>query len=387
MLHIAGIARFFQVMLWIGLSAIYGLMMFVWWLGWRRVRSFEATPTTHSSTCVSVIVPARNESSRIEACLNSLLAQRYPNDRMEVIVVDDHSEDHTAVLVQKMAEQHPCVQLLSRSGNDPAGKKAALTAGIHHAKGDLIVTTDADCEMPQEWLQHIEAVFNQYLSVQMVTAPVIIHRETNLLQRFQALDLMGMMGITGAGAYTGRLYMANGANLAFRRTAFETVGGYAGNEQIASGDDMFLVQKIVRHFPGGVFFLKQTQATVRTLAPADWRTFVQQRIRWGSKNAAMPGLGVRLPLLAVFIFCWSIIICGVLAALQAPNTLQAFGVQLAVKAFFDFLLLREMAVFFKKRTLLRWFVPAFVLHTFYIALIGLASLFLKSYQWKGRHFR
>lgn len=371
-------------MLWICLSAAYALLMSAWWLGWRRHRIFEPEPSSPPAHFISVIVPARNEAAHIEHCLNHLLAQRYPDSLREIIVIDDHSDDDTAARVIRLSVSHPELQLIRRTGQDQTGKKAALMAGIERAKGSLVVTTDADCEAPPNWLYCIEAVFRQYSSVQMVTAPVVIHRENNLLQRFQSLDLMGMMGITGAGAFSGKMFMANGANLAFRKKAFQAVGGYAGNEQIASGDDMFLVQKIARRFPGGVYFLKQTDAVVKTLAPNDWSAFIQQRIRWGGKNAALPGWGIRLALLSVFVFCWSIIISGVMAAFQMPGMWRILAIQALVKFLFDTLLLREMALFFNRKDLLRWLLPAFVLHTLYIALIGFASLFFRKYQWKGR---
>ena len=200
---------------------------------------------------------------------------------------------------------------------------------------------------------------------------------------------MGLIGITGAGYYLGWHQMANGANLAYRKQVFEIVEGYSGNAHLASGDDMFLAQKVALRWPGSVRFFKNLEATVLTTAPSSWRRFWQQRLRWGTKNAAMPSWPLRLSLLSVFLFCWSIWLNLALAIYTASAGNQApyfaiFLFQIAFKAFFDYFFLSEMCDFFKRKDLLRWFLPSCFLHTAYIALLGTASIFSKNYKWKGR---
>ena len=216
----------------------------------------------------------------------------------------------------------------------------------------------------------------------------------SLLQQFQALDFIGLMGITGAGIHLGFQRMGNGANMAYRKTVFEAVGGYTGNENIASGDDLFLIQKVEKRFPGSVFFLKSRETAVWTAAEPNWRAFWRQRVRWGAKNAALPEWPVRLVLLAVFLFCWSIVLTGVWLAwalvfsARFPYGLLGLWLgQLAVKAWADWLFLREICRFFDRMELMRRFWPSFALHTLYIAVVGLAGLCYKKYEWKGRRTR
>lgn len=230
--------------------------------------------------------------------------------------------------------------------------------------------------------------------VGLLAAPVAFHREQNLLQRFQSLDFLGLMGITGAGIRLGFQRMGNGANLAYSKAVFEAVGGFAGNDNVASGDDMFLIQKVAARWPGSVFFLKNPAATVLTEAPASWRSFLQQRLRWGTKNAALPEWPVRLVLLAVFLFCSSILINSVLAFLALigflSNSILLLTIllgQILVKAAFDYVFLREMCYFFNRKDLMRWFIPSFFLHILYVSLLGAASIFFRKYEWKGRWAR
>lgn len=267
--------------------------------------------------------------------------------------------------------------------NAPAfGKKRAIAVAVAEARGELIVTTDADCRVPPDWLMLLVSAYETHRP-RAIAAPVMIRGEQNLLQHFQALDVAGTMGLTGAGIRMGWQHIGNGANLAYPRAVFEAVHGFAGNAHHASGDDLFLLQKIARNWPGSVFFLKNAGAAVSTPAAADWSAFFQQRLRWGTKNAALPETPVRLVLATVFLFCCSILLNVVATFFYAP-LVWVLLIQLAVKAGFDYLLLREMCGFFQRREWPRWFWPSFMLHTGYVVFLGLASLTRKQFEWKGR---
>lgn len=379
----------------IGLLFTYVLLLGRYLYGWRALPGWRIPPEWKPNTRISVLIPARNEAANIRACLLSILEVSYPAHLLEIIVVDDHSGDGTAEVVRQFSgdfnlseNSAPALVLLSLAGHLKPDevvrsfKKKALEIGIARAKGDLIVTTDADCIAPKDWLLLVTSVFEEKKEVKILASPVAFHREYNLLQRFQSLDFLGLIGITGAGIQLGRQRMGNGANLAYPKAAFEAIGGFTGNEHRASGDDMFLIQKVAAQWPGSVFFLKTPAAAVLTEAKADWRSFFQQRLRWGTKNAALPEWPVRLALLAVFLFCWSIWLN--LFRWNAPGFVLLAVFQLLVKAIADYAFLREMCRFFKREDLLRWFVPSFFLHTLYIPLVGTASLFVKKYEWKER---
>ncbi|MBC7776590.1 MAG: glycosyltransferase [Phycisphaerae bacterium] len=391
------------------IAIAYAALLLAYRWGWRALPERGLSEGFEPQTTITLLIPARNEAENIGLCLRSVLDGTYPPNLLEIIVLDDFSEDETVELVHQLPES---LELLGSSISSicladhlppearfTPNKKKAIELGVAQATGEIIVTTDADCIVPKEWLFLIASAFENP-QTQIVCAPVAFHREKNLLQRFQSLDFLGLMGITGAGHQMGWHTMANGANLAFRKQVFEAVGGYAGNKHLASGDDMFLVQKVAARWPDSVTFLKSLEATVLTEAVPTWRAFWQQRLRWGTKNAALPSWPLRLSLLTVFLFCWSIwvnlawgiayTLVGVLANNQAAvvsvlaNSLWVFLFQITVKAFFDYFFLSEMCRFFKREDLLRWFLPSFFLHTAYIALLGTASIFSKKYEWKGR---
>lgn len=403
-------------------SLLYAALMLSYWRAWRSLLEQKIPPDWQPAEMLTVIVPARNEAANIGACLRSILTGSYPANLLEIIVVDDFSEDDTAAQVKQvqaelLAEQSSASlrllgladyppEVLFRGGAATASlpgrglpghedmvfspKKKALTLAVAQANGTIIVTTDADCIVPPDWLRHIAAALSEPGQV-MLTGPVAIHRERGFLQNFQALDVAGMMGITGAGLHMGWQRMGNGANLAYRKSVFEEVGGYAGNEQAASGDDMFLMQKVAAHYPEGVFFLKNPAATVLTEAQPTWGALGQQRLRWGSKNAALPEWPVRVSLLTVFVFCWCILLNMVallwrlmVSPLESGGLAALLLFSLSVKAASDYLLLREMCRWLGRREWLQWFWPSFFLHIVYVAGMGTASLFFKKYVWKGR---
>ncbi|MEO6758608.1 MAG: glycosyltransferase [Saprospiraceae bacterium] len=374
------------------LALAYAGLMVVYAQGWRGLPEWRLPPGFVAATRVTVIIPARNEAANIGACLNAILNGDYPLELLEIVVVDDHSDDATPEIVKALQSRFAQLRLvaladfINEADQTKAYKKQAIDQGIGQASGEIMVTTDADCLAGPQWISLIVAVFQAQPEVKIITAPVLFHREMTLFQRFQALDFLGLMGITGAGIYYRFQHMGNGANLAFRKTLFAELGGYAGNDHQASGDDMFLIQKVAARYPRGVFFLKNTAATVFTEAMPDLRSFLQQRLRWGTKNAALPEWPIRLALAAVFLFCWSIVI-NLLALPFIPMAWPLALFQILIKATADFLFLALLCRYFDCRELLRVFWPSFFLHTLYIALVGAASLVFKKFDWKGRRVR
>jgi len=349
-------------------------------LAWHRVPVTPLEPA--EPVFFSIVIPARNEALRIGACLDSILGGSYPAHWYEIIVVNDHSDDQTALVTAGYTTSG--VRLIHQK-KGLLGKKNALLAGIQQARGAWIVTTDADCALPEHWLGLL-SVATQQTGVVAVAGPVLFSPANTLLERFQALDFIGMMLVTGAGISSGALHLGNGAHLAFSKAAFEQVGGYAGNTQYAGGDDVFLLQKLAATFPDGIRFLKNTQAAVLTPPTTTWSDFLQQRLRWGTKNAALPQWSAKYVAVVVWSYCWALVLVPALAF--GYPTYTTFAVALwSVKLVADYILLSTGCRFFGQRRLMRSFGAAQVLHVVYIASVGTAGLLIREYWWKGRKVR
>lgn len=358
---------------------------------WRELPVWFIPQGFLPATSISVVIPARNEARNITFCLRSIAQQNYPQDLLEIIVIDDHSTDDTAALVANLQAAFPNIQLLKLADfitDKPLNsyKKMAIATGIAQAQGELIVTTDADCIAQPNWLQLIASLY-QEKQAKLIAAPVNFHRERNLLERFQSLDYAGTMVLTGAGIHGRTMRLSNGANLAYPRQLFTDLAGFDGNDHLASGDDMFFAQKVAANFPDGVHFLKHPGATVFTEAKPTWRAFLQQRTRWATKSSAYREWQITLVLALVFFFCSNIILSLLLTPFVGAVMLWLFLLQLAIKSFFDYQLLQTACRFFNRPDLMRSFFPAQMLHTLYIVVIGTLGNFVKSYEWKGRRVR
>lgn len=336
-------------------------------------------------TRVSVLIPARNEEENILPCVHSILEQIYPAELLEIIVIDDHSDDNTAAVVENL--RHPQVRVLKLSDFpiDPkrqSFKKMAIETGIAQAKGELIVTTDADCSAGPIWLSLLVSLY-ETKRPKFIAAPVNFYREKNLLQRFQSLDFLGMMAVTGAGIYRRFMHMCNGANLAYEKSAFYEVNGFQGIDHLASGDDMLLMQKIAQRYPDRIAYLKNRQATVFTEAKPDWRSFLQQRIRWATKSSQYREWQVIAILSVVFFFCCNIVLTLLLSPFF-PYCFGLFCAQFLLKGAADYVFLGTMCRYFDKKDLMSSFLPSLFLHIAYIVGVGFLGNVVKQYEWKGR---
>lgn len=350
---------------------------------WQNIPVFKPAPTAHLPTVV-ILVAARNEAANIRNCLQSLSQQDYPSASLQIVVIDDHSTDTTASIVA--AFPHPNLTLL-RLPEGQYGKKRALEFGIANTKSTLLLTTDADCQPPPLWVKyHVQHLENHQLDVS--AGPVLLTGADSPRYRFQALDMAGMMLLTAVGLHTQAWILGNGASLAYRRSVFEATGGYAGNRDKASGDDIFLIAKISSKKPDRVRFLNHSAAAVPTPAAADWGAFVRQRLRWGTKNAAAPASkGTTLALGIAFLLSWGVLCAPLLVWEMGAPGLLVFAMLLSVKSLADYRLLYTACRFFGQEHLLKRFLLSEALHIIYIALIGLASILVRRYKWKGRIVR
>ena len=375
----------------IALLFIYTILIRRYISSWNELSEWHLPENWIPKTSLSIIIPARNEAENISSCLQSILQQNYPKDLFEIIVIDDHSTDETPVIVQSFIKQlnkiSPLVKLINLADYIPSNtqsyKKAALTAGIKAAKGDLIITTDADCTSSPEWLVHI-ASFYEKKDLSFIAAPVNFHEGESLLEKFQALDYAGMMLITGAGIQGQFAWMSNGANLAYPRELFHELNGFEGIDQVASGDDMLFMQKVAERFPNKIGFLKSKKAVVFSHAKKDWQSFVQQRLRWAGKTTAYDQPQLIFTQSAVFLYCSVLFISLLWTFLFGWFALLLFAILFLVKSINDFLLLRTASRFFGCSKLMSVFPLAEWIHTGYIFWVGMLSLFIKRHEWKGR---
>jgi len=373
------------------LSLIYGKLIHGFLRDWRGLKlpkaleDFDPSARTPLDPItlprVSVLVPARNEEANIGALLRALQEQQYPTSQLEIIVIDDHSEDQTAAVVKTF--QGVTLLHLEAEGIN-SYKKKALEQAVEKAAGELIVCTDADCIPGPRWIEQLASAY-QKKQAAFIAAPVVLHYQKNWLGYLQALDFMVLQGITGAGIQSGKLLMANGANLAYPKIIFSEVNGYAGSDHIASGDDFFLLHKIADRYPKRIVYLKSKDALVTTAAQVTWGSFLQQRIRWASKSTHYK----KRRLQQVLSLVWSYNLLLLLLALGGfvdNRSLLIFLGGLMIKTMIEWPFVSEMASFFDRKALLKKFFLLQPLHITYTVVAGLLGL-KGTYRWKERKVR
>ncbi|MBN8785633.1 MAG: glycosyltransferase [Terrimonas sp.] len=333
---------------------------------------------------VSVIVPARNESLVIEHCLQSLLHQHYPGDLLQIIIVDDHSDDDTAAIVSKyVSEKLKLISLNNylEEGNIIAHKKKAIEFGIAECTGDLIITTDADCVAGKDW---INTIVDFYISHKkcFIVAPVKIIPDNTALSIFQSIDFAIMQGITGASVYKNFHRMCNGANLAYEKQVFYAVNGFENIDHIASGDDMLLMEKIAGKFPEGIAYIKNKTAIVETLPEKSWKQFFNQRIRWASKTKHYSDKRIMAVLGLVYLLNLSLFLL-LAGSIINPALFIFFVVFVFYKCIIEWAFVKDILRYFD----LQAFMPVFPLfQPLHIAYIVVSGFFgsIGKYRWKGR---
>ena len=364
----------------IGLLVIYSILILYYKIGWQKITPF--LPANKEPVIkVSVIIAARNEEENIGKLLKSIEAQTYPADLFEVIVIDDHSTDNTAAIVQNFA----FVKLIRlQLDNINSYKKKAIETGIAIATGDLIVTTDADCTVNENWLKTI-AMFKEETNAVFIAAPVALQNKLTLLQIFQTLDFLALQGITAASVHKRIHNMCNGANLAYERNAFFEVNGFTGIDHIASGDDMLLMQKISHHFPAKISYLLSKDAIVTTQTAKTWKEFFSQRIRWASKATNYNDIKIFSALFVVYFFNCSLLAIFI-AGFWVHNLWWGCVVVLLLKTFIELIFLYPVAKFYNKQNLINWFPLFQPLHIIYTVIAGWLGVF-GSFEWKGRRVK
>lgn len=331
---------------------------------------------------VSVLVPFRDEEKYILRVLNSLESQDYPEEKFEVIFIDDNSTDNSKSILEKnIKKKNFKVIAVPDDYSKKAHKKRAIRYGIENSKGEIIVTTDADCVHPKSWLKSLLSFLNK--DTGFISGPVEFFSSQNLFKKLQKLEFAGLV-ITGAGLI-GSNYpiICNAANIAYRRKAFDEVGGFSFQMSLSSGDDELLMQKIFRDTDYKISFALDKDAIVKTESNSSIKQFYNQRKRWASKGLFYKNKLLILKLLLIYLFYLSFIVLPVLGFLLGKIFFLIFALSLTIKIIFEFIVLQKgFELLFYKETL-RLFPVAEIFHIPYIIIAGLSGAF-GNYQWKGR---
>ena len=358
------------------ITLLYCLAIIALIYGFTKVNSFDYLGLKPKNK-FSIVVPFRNEAENLPILLNSFSKLNYPADFFEVILVDDESEE-----VFNAQRSVFSIQIIKNIRVSCSPKKDAISTAIQVVNNDWIITTDADCVVNEDWLSALDN-YIQLHDVSMIAGAVSYDCKNSFLHYFQQLDLASLQGATIGSFGLRKGFMCNGANFAYTKSFFQELDGFQGNDGIASGDDVFLLQKAISRFPEKVHYLKSKNNIVLTKPLDDWKSLFYQRVRWASKTGSYQssfgkGLGLMVLggnlCLALGVGCW------VLGLTPFLNIILIFCLKFMV----DSVLIYKATLFLTKNSM-RYLILGSLVYPLFSVSVALYSLFGK-YEWKGRQF-
>jgi cellulose synthase/poly-beta-1,6-N-acetylglucosamine synthase-like glycosyltransferase len=390
------------------LTMLYVVVISSFIRGWKALRQFQYQQ--HQPLKVSIIIAARDEAENIEKTIKDLLAQDYEKAFLEIIFIDDHSTDNTAEIIKAYEAQGITLIQFKESNTLNSYKKKAIETAIGNARGELIITTDADCRMGPNWLKTIVSYYQEG-GYKMISSPVVYFEEQSRFERAQSLEFLFLIGMGASTIGNNKPSTCNGANLAYERQAFYEVGGFKGIDDLASGDDELLLHKMAEKYGNKIGFLKNHDAIVYTQAKPTLREFIQQRKRWASKSTRYKNKSIIVLGILVWLFNLSIVLnllAGIILLLfgsAQAELLQAMAntmdtakisggqqllylalLQFCIKLMIEFLFLKKVTQFARRPELMQLLPLLNILHIVYLIYIGIAGNSGK-YSWKGRMVR
>lgn len=369
-------------------TALYVFLILFLLFGLHKLPNFFGKNTIPECT-FSLVIPFRNEAENLPQLLNSLSLLKYPAEMFEIILINDASEDTSKDICQRFADDHPKFQIRILENEIKTGspKKDAVQKAISVSQFDYILTTDADCVVPEHWLQEFNAHLKDFGSA-VVAGPVRIKSggdpKRTFLKQFQEIDFFSLQAAS-MGAFGVELpFMCNAANFCYSKKAFLDINGFEGNENIAGGDDIFLLEKFEK---AGLksSFLKTGAAVVETSAQPDWKSLFSQRIRWAGKTSAYKSSFGKF--IGVLVFFMNLMTATAAIAVAVGRLeVETFLMIFLFKFNADFLLIYSSAKFFHQEKLMKSYFWCSMIYPFFSSAVGICSLFI-GYSWKGRRFK
>lgn len=367
------------------ITALYTILMCILYVAYQKVKPFKLTHETATSR-FSVIVPFRNETQNLNALLNSIRSIDYPKKLYEVILIDDNSEDASVGTIESYIRKNKItnISIIKNKRHSNSPKKDAIKTAIFNAKYEWIITTDADCVVTPSWLQS----FNQFIiakSPKLIVAPVTYKGSNTALNCFQLHDFLSLQTATVAGFGISNPFLCNGANLCYDKTMFNDLNGFEGNDNIASGDDVFFMAKVFNNNPKDVHYIKSRSAIVYTIPESTLKGLFNQRVRWASKTSAYNNIFSKILAFIVLLMNASLVLCFVSALLGLLSWLF-LSIIFVVKFSVDLLFVSRSSSFYRQNTTLTSYPINSLIYPFFVVLVSCFSVF-SSYTWKGRSFK
>ena len=337
---------------------------------------------------VSVVISVRNEEENIARLLSDLMEQTYPKEKFEVIVVNDQSEDNTAKTIETYAQKASHIRLINitKTKEGLTSKKNAMQQGIENSRGEIILTTDGDCRVLPTWIESMISYFEPDVGMVVGFSQLGHPKERcNLFERLQAADFLSLMSAAQGALNIHWPLAASGQNLAYRREAFDEVGGFFRIGHRVSGDDVLLLQLIHRMTDWKIRFAPSISCFNTSAPEPTVSGFLNQRKRWASNGAYQFILNRVFFLYVVITFLVNLSLLVALPVSFFSSVSMVYPlVCLFAKCVVEGLIFIKGCQAYRRFDLIRVFPLWFILQIPYVVFVGILGT-LGGFTWKKRN--
>ncbi len=325
---------------------------------------------------ISVVIAARDEELHLADCLRSVTNQTYRKENLEIIVASDQSSDRTLDICREFEQRFDNLRWFDVVQDDKfRGKANALAQAIDKATGEIILITDADCEVPASWVENTASFYGTEIGL---VGGMTLQKASNAFEGMQSLDWAYVLGVGSSMAARENPLGSIGNNLSFRRKAYEEVGGYRG-VKFSVTEDYTMVQSIVGSRKWQYLFPLDPGILVMSQPCGSWKDLIRQKHRWGKGALDMKPAG----LLIMAITC-ALILASFVMLLW--NGVVPCVAGLIVKSVADYTFLYTVLTRLQQTKELKYFWWFELYFTLYVILLPFLVAFGGKVVWKGRSY-
>lgn len=237
----------------------------------KKIKKEESFNVSFFPT-VTIAVPCWNEGKTLAGTLDSLLSLDYPKDKLSIIVVDDGSKDNTLSIAEQYKEKHP--EIIRVLAKENGGKHTAVNLALSLSTSDLFGCLDADSFVDPKSLRIIASYFEHNKDTMAVTPCIHIRSPRTMIQRMQAVEYLMGVFLRKAFGQLDAIQVTPGPFSIFRREVFAIIGDY---RKAHNTEDYEITLRMHKHH---LKIMNSHKALVYTVAPATFKGFFRQRLRW-----------------------------------------------------------------------------------------------------------
>lgn len=326
---------------------------------------------------VTIIVGAKNEEKNIGTCVDSILKLDYPAEKLQIIIIDNHSSDSTREILEDYQEAGKVIFLETEPTQSKlAGKTLALSQAISKSSGKLIFTTDADCIVKPSWVKEIVKYYDDKTAG--VCSYTLIE-PNNMFSGMQAFDWLYLLTLCAGSDGINNQLSCVGNNMSYTLNSYNNVGGYE-NIEFSVTEDFKLLQTIKEKLNDVTLKFPVDEKIVNiTLPCADFKELYRQKQRWGKGGLESKLLGYIVGFLG-----WS---TGGLILFGWIYGIELYLLFLCGKFIIDLLFTMPVIIRFKYYRALKYFLVFEIYFAIYSFFLPFILLFDREVVWKGVKYR